>query len=155
MTYITVEAFERADVGVGEGLLGFVHIRPVERFRGERQPHREQMQRHGRPADHRVELAPIDLALSARGPGLGDEHLRRGPDLSGDLGADAGHHRPALRLRDQHALLLGETVTDPLRGVTLLARRVTIRDQHLADPAVPGTRERRSPHRDLARRGLR
>src|SRR3546814_995220 len=33
-------------------------------------------------------------------------------------------------------LLLGEAVTDPFRRVTLLARRVTIRHQDIADPEI-------------------
>lgn len=151
----TVEAFERPDVRVGERLLGFVDIGAVERVRGERQPHREQVQRDGLAADHRVELAPIDLALSARQPGLRDEHLHRRANLSGDLGADAGHDRPALRLGDQHTLLLGKAIPDPLRGVALLARRVAIRHQHLSDPAVPRPRQRCRAHGDLPGRRLR
>jgi len=134
----SVQATERSHMSVGERLLSLVHIRPVERRGGIRQPHRKQVQRQGLPADHRVELAPIDLALSARKPGLGDERLRWGADLGCDLGTDTGHHRPALRLRNQHALLLGETVTDPFRGVALLTGRVAVRQQHLADPAVAG-----------------
>jgi hypothetical protein len=144
-----VEAFERPHVRVSEGLLGLVHIGPVERRGGERQPHREQVQRDGLAAYHRVELAPVDLGLSTRQSGLRDEHLRRGADLGGDLHADLGHHRPALGLRDQHALLLGQAVTDPLRRVALLGRRVAVRDQHLTDPGVPRPRQRGRTHRTL------
>ena len=146
---------ERTGMGVGERFLGLVHIGAVERHGREREPHREQMQRHRLPADHRVELAPIDLALSARQPGLRDEHLDRCADLGRDLSADPGDHDTALRFGDQHALLFGKTVTDPGRSVTLLSRRVTISDEHVADPAMPHPRHRRPPLRGLARRGFR
>ena len=136
------EAFEGPDMGVGERLLRLVHVGPVERPGGEPEPHREQMQRHRDPADLRFELAPIHLTLRARKPGLGNEHLRWGADLGSDLRSHTGHDHAALRLGDQHALLVGETITDPLRRVTLLARRVPIRKQHLANPAMPLTRHR-------------
>ncbi len=100
------------------------------------------MQRHRDPADLRFELTPINLALRAGKPGLGHEHLRWGADLGSDLRSHTSHHHPALRFGDQHALLGSETIPDPLRRVTLLARCVAIRKQHLADPAMPLTRHR-------------
>jgi hypothetical protein len=50
----------------------------------------------------------------------------------GDLGTQFGGHFPDRPVRDHHAMLGGETVPDPTRGVPLLRRGIQIRDQPAA-----------------------
>ena len=63
------------------------------------------------------------------------------PELATPLTNVIAHRRPY----DHHPVLLREPISDPLRRVTLLTRRVPISDQDLIDPLPPRTRLRLGP----------
>ena len=123
-------------MGVKERFGRFMGVRPVKRLPRVRQPHREQMQHHRHPGDHRRELAPIHLGFPAGHFGLRDrDHPRvQHRQLGVELGAQRGNNVTAMRFRHHHTPLSSEAFTNPFRSVTLLAVHVTITDEHSANP---------------------
>jgi len=109
---------------------------------------------HQKQAEHRRDtgetdgrLAPVDLRGHPRVMHLRTERLRREPAAA--LADVIAHRRP----RDHDPVLLREAISDPLRGMPLLARRVLIGGQDLIDPLpIRPQRRRRSALRTLALR---
>ena len=145
----TAEPLERLDVQLQERLLCPDQRRLTERRARERRAHQEQLHLRARPRQVDLRLAPVDLRANARRVGLRDEHLADGPA-----------HRPLplthvltdRRLGHIGAVLVNQPRPDPLRGVVLLARRLTVGLKPRVDQRPIGTQLRRRP---TQRRALR
>jgi len=82
----------------------------------------KEMDLHALPVDRGPRLPPIGLGLCSRLVMLGHERIADVTQLT-----PARTHVPAdLALRYLRALLFHQTLPDPPRGVTLLARRVLV-----------------------------
>ena len=89
-------------------------------------------------------LAPVDLALDPGRVQLRHERLTDLPERQATL----AHIAADLALRDLRAVLGDQALPDPPRGVTLLARRVAIREQPRIDHlAIRAELRRRPVHR--------
>lgn len=105
----------------------------VHRLAGVGQAQAEQAQDHTLPSQAHGHVSEVDLGLLAGSVRLRHEHLGTadsglGPDLAPahrDVGAD---HSVGDAVR---VMLIEQPVEDALGGVTLLARRVQVRPQHL------------------------
>ncbi len=113
-------------------------------------PHQKQADLEPLPADLDHRLAPVDLRLHARLVHLRHEHLI---DRVAQLPPPATDVLAHGRLRDVGAVLREEPLPDPLRGVPLLPRRLTVREKPRVDQRpIRAQLRRRTPHRLLARR---
>jgi hypothetical protein len=140
-------AAQRVDVPLEERLLALRLERHHEARAREARAHQEQAEhrRHAREADGR--LTPVDLRGHPRVVHLRAERLSGEPELAAPLADVIAHRRPG----NHNAVLVGEAISDPLRGVPLLGRRVLVSDQDLIDPLPMGPeRRRRPPRRPLA-----
>ncbi len=131
---------EGVDVSLEERFLAAGGEHAVHGLARIRQPQREQ-----HALDHLVgqsdgHLPEVDLGLGAGPVRLGHERLTRaparlGPDLGTALRDVGANHL----IRHSHRVMLAhQPVEDALGGVTLLARRVQVRAQHLIDHVLVG-----------------
>ena len=121
--------FQRADVPLQERLLRLIPERDHERGTRETRPHLEQMHHHRLTPQEDRRLPPIDLRLVA---GVADQRHERLADIT-QLAALVMHIATDLPLRHRGAVLLNEALPDPPGGMTLLPRRLTVREQDLVD----------------------
>ncbi|WP_217241038.1 hypothetical protein, partial [Streptomyces sp. AC555_RSS877] len=151
------------DVALKECLLAAGGEDAVHGLARIRQAHREHKAGDLLTGQAYLHVAEVHLRLGPRPVGLRNERVHHpAAGLNNDLGPSVGdispHHRIGHRLRP---VLVHEPVEDPLDRVTLLARRIQIRPEHLVDQRLVGiqagaTRPRLLPRLwpDRLQRGL-
>lgn len=131
---------ESVDVAFEERLLAAGGEDAVHGLARIRQAHREHEAGDQLTGQTYLHVAEVHLRLGPRPVGLRNERVYHpAASLNSDLGATVGdigpHHRIGHRLRP---VLVQEPVEDPLDRVTLLARRIQIRPEHLVDQRLVG-----------------
>ena len=115
----TAEVLEGQYVALQERFLGLGGERDVKRFARVRQSHHEHPALHDQSGDRRVELAEVDLGLSAGQMCLRDRHLAGQQPEFDPTTRDVTRHR---HLRERGLVLGDQTLPDPPGSVALLAR---------------------------------
>jgi hypothetical protein len=136
------EPLERLDVQLKERLLGLNQRRLAERRARERRTHQKQVNGREHIGEHDLRLAPVDLATHPGRVDLRHEHLPERPAHRAPARTHIVTHR---RLRHVGAVLVDQPCPDPLRRVTLLARRLEIPRQPTVDQRPVPTQLRRRP----------
>ena len=140
----TAEVLEGQHVALQERFLGLGGERDVKRFARVRQSHHEHPALHDQTGDRGVELAEVDLGLSAGQMRLRDRHLACvQPELDPATG-DVTRHR---HLRERGPMLGDQTLPDPPGGMTLLARGILVGEEPGIDHRRPLVDRRARPRR--------
>jgi hypothetical protein len=134
---------KRVHVGLEERLLGAVRERHRERRTGMTRPHVKQVDPRRRPSYRDLRLTPVDLRLHTRTVHLRHERL----DPFAALGPAIVNVFPNSALSDISRVLITQPLPDPLRGMTLLARRIPVPIKPGVDqPPIRPKLRRRTTH---------